>query len=69
MGGDGDEGKGFLVACIGESEQHHHESEDAFGDEIAVVDQGRILLSVAWTVAILLAFVPLGIRRYRAIDR
>jgi ABC transporter DrrB family efflux protein len=27
------------------------------------------LLSVAWTVAILLAFVPLGIRRYRAIDR
>jgi len=27
------------------------------------------LLSILWTVAILLVFVPLGIRRYRAIDR
>ena len=27
------------------------------------------LLSIAWSAAILLAFVPLGIRRYRAIDR
>jgi membrane-associated phospholipid phosphatase len=27
------------------------------------------LLSVLWTVAILLVFVQLGIRRYRAIDR
>ena len=27
------------------------------------------LLSVGWTVAILAVFVPLGIRRYRAIDR
>jgi ABC-2 type transport system permease protein len=27
------------------------------------------LLSILWTVAILATFVPLGIRRYRAIDR